>query len=102
MAKFWKKECCRLLNEHRNYVSGQCLVHVKKYVVKHGRASFPTLGEIMRVAGRDVILLPLKQDASDEEKAAHERLMHVAVWFVNCILANVAGASKWFRTGIRQ
>ena len=98
----WKHQICRHLNKMRNYVQGQTFTHVKKFIKTYGRDKFPTLEEILKVVGRSEELLPPDEDASQDVKDQHERLMFVAKWFVNCFLAQVAGASTWWREGIRK
>ena len=98
----WKQQTCRMLNKTRNYVQGQCFNHVKKLCKEVGVEKFPTVEEVIKVVNRDKLLLPPPEDASADVKAAHERLMFVAVWYVNSFLCQVAGASTWQREAIRK
>ena len=91
-----------MLNKVRNYVQGQTFDKVKDYVRTHGEAKFPSLEEIELIVKRDPSLLPPPEDASDEDKEAHEDLIFKAVWWANSFLAQVAGASTWWRPAIRK
>lgn len=102
MRNHWHTYILTMLNEHRNYVSGQIFTHVKKFVKQHGVDQFPTMEEIELIIKRDKILLPPADDASEEVKAQHIRIMFVAVWFVNCVLPQVAGASGAYREEVRK
>ena len=91
-----------MLNKVRNYVQGQGFHHIKKLVAEYGLEAFPTMTEIIKIVNRDPLLIPPPEDASQAVKDAHEALMKKAVWYVNCFLAQVAGASTWWRPAIRK
>lgn len=102
MVKMWKNATLRMLNSHRNYCQGQVFFHVKKKVREEGLGTFPTMDDIVKIVSRDPILLPPAEGASPEEVTEHERLLGLAAWFCNCIVANVAGASVWYRPEVRK
>ena len=60
------------------------------------------MDEVEKVVRRDKSLLPPPEDAPQEVKDAHERIMTVAVWYQNCFMAQVAGSSTWQRQEIRK
>ena len=58
--------------------------------------------DILKIVMRDKMLLPPPEDATQDIKDAHEDLMFKAVWYTNCFLAQVAGASTWYRLAVRK
>ena len=98
----WKDGITAIMNDHRNFTVNQTFVKLQDFVKKDGLEMLPTEKELKEIVLRDRI--PLEEpgeEATPEVKAAFLRRKMHCVLYHNVLLPCVAGASSYWREGVR-
>lgn len=100
----YSNDCREALNDQRSYVQSQMKKVANKLLAKE-EDPLPSIEDIYKVATRIIPLLPDDPNDTSEEavaqRAEHERLMNIFLWYWDDLLPACAGNIYW-RDGIRR